>query len=188
IECWEKFCADPDGFPDRPGVARAMPLADLLDEQVDLTPRRHLPLPPPPSVSGHELAAAREQLTGLLSALGETLPGPAQGPRFDRATVRLVALNELAKTGAVFIRRALTQHGAPNNAHPMSTSTATGRILTGADIAAGQPPSKTGDVDGDEVRNPPIRPGDVLVPAVARRLTARVPAAEDIGAYPASTV
>jgi hypothetical protein len=62
------------------------------------------------------------------------------------------------------------------------------RILTGADIITGQPPSTIDQVDADEVRNPPIRAGDVLVPVVARRLTARVAAGDDGGAYPSSVV
>lgn len=187
-ESWTKFCADPGSFPDDAGVARAVPLADLLNEQVDLTPRRHLPLSQPAGLSAHELTAAREQFTRLLSVVSDTMPGSAQLPDLGRGSIRAVALNELTKTGAVFVRKG----PALSMAHAIdvgrSVSTIQGRILTGADIAAGQPPSRVGDVDSDEVRNPPIRPGDVLVPVVARRLTARVAVDEDIGAYPWSTV
>jgi hypothetical protein len=187
-ESWGKFCADPDGFPDRSGIARAVPLDDLLNEQVDLTPRRHLPLPPPPGVSGHELSAAREQFTRLLSVVGDTLPGSTQLPDLGQESTRAVALNELAKTGAVFVRRVPASSVTVTGDDARSVPTIEGRILTSADIATGQPPSRVGDVDSDEVRNPPIRPGDVLVPVVARQLNARVAVDEDIGAYPASTV
>ncbi|MGI5523182.1 N-6 DNA methylase [Micromonospora sp. CA-259024] len=187
-ESWEKFCADPAGFPDRPGVARAVPVTDLLDEETDLTPRRHLPLPPPPTVSGEELTSARERFTRLLSTLGDTLVDTAALPDLDHETVRSVPLSDLSKTGVVFIRRASSLGAAHNQEEARSVHRIEGRIVTGTDIVRGQPPSQVGDVDGDEVRNPPIRTGDILVPIVAHRLTARVAAAEDIGAYPASTV
>jgi len=62
------------------------------------------------------------------------------------------------------------------------------RIVTGGDIARGEPPSKVGQVDADPVRNPPVRAGDVLVPAMARRVVARVAAGDDVGAYPEASV
>ena len=63
-----------------------------------------------------------------------------------------------------------------------------GRVLTGRDIARATPPSDVTEVIADEVRNPPIREGDVLVPLVGRRLTARVAAGLDVGAYLSATV
>jgi hypothetical protein len=50
------------------------------------------------------------------------------------------------------------------------------------------PPSGTGEIIIDEVRNPAIRACDVLVPLIGRRLTARVAAGEDVGAYLSPTV
>ncbi|MFI5906285.1 N-6 DNA methylase [Dactylosporangium sp. NPDC051541] len=184
VGSWQRFRTDPDNFAERPGIARAVPLADLLDEEVDLTPRRALPLPPPPAVTDDELIATRDQLVGLLSALGDTLPGAIRSPQVNTEPVRTMTLNELAKTGAVFIRRTPT----PSPDRTSDAPTKEGRIVTGDDLLAGKPPTKVGDVNADEVRNPPIRAGDVLAPLVARRVTARVATAEDVGAYPSSTV
>jgi hypothetical protein len=97
-----------------------------------------------------------------------------------------VSLEELAQTGAIFIRRA-----APRPAEDekdLSGLRVEGRILTGQDIARTVPPSGIGEVIPDEVRNPTIREGDVLVPLVGRRLTARVAAGRDVAAYLSPTV
>lgn len=62
------------------------------------------------------------------------------------------------------------------------------RVLTGRDMASATPPSEVTEVIADQVRNPPIREGDVLVPLVGRRLTARVATGLDVGAYLSPTV
>lgn len=62
------------------------------------------------------------------------------------------------------------------------------RILTSQDIARAVPPSGADEIFIDEVHNPAIRAGDVLVPLIGRRLTARVAAGEDVGAYLSPTV
>jgi len=183
-DAWQAYSADPGAFPERPGVARAISLADLLDEEVNVTPRRHLPLPA--VASGADLAATREQFTRLVSAMSGSLPEPLSDLHYEPA--RTVTLNELAKSGAVFIRRPPHVGAARPTSDSPTTPTIEGRILIGADLVAGTPPSQVGEVDGDEVRNPPIRPGDILVPVVALRPSARVAVEEDAGAYPASTV
>jgi hypothetical protein len=50
------------------------------------------------------------------------------------------------------------------------------------------PPSGTDEIIIDEIHNPMIRAGDVLVPLIGRRLTARVAAGKDVGAYLSPTV
>ncbi|RSM46761.1 SAM-dependent methyltransferase [Actinoplanes sp. ATCC 53533] len=188
IQAWSGFMADPDGYPGHAGIARAVPLPELLDEDVDVTPRRHLPLAPQQGVSDDELAAAREQFLRLLNALGPTPPDSAALPEIDPRDVRPVALGELTKTGAVFIRRALSNPSTQGGDETPPATRVGGRILNAADIVAGRPATTVGDVDGDEVRNPPIRRGDVLVPVVARHLAARVASDDDTGAYPSSSV
>jgi hypothetical protein len=182
VEWWEKFCADPDGFAGRPGVARAVPVANLLDEQVDVTPRRHLVPPAQLGLSKQELTITRERFARLLATVSDAVP-PGPLPDIAQPQVRATAITELVETGAVFIRRVRAQGVSDSSSHPIE-----GRILTGADLATGSLASRREEVDGDDVRNPPIRLGDVLVPVAARRLTARVADSEDAGAYPASTV
>jgi hypothetical protein len=100
--------------------------------------------------------------------------------------VREVSLDELAETGTIFIRRPALRDLAETEEHVLPR--VRGRILTGVDLARAVPPSELAEVVADEVRNPAIREGDVLVPLSGRRLTARVAAGKDVGAYLSSGV
>lgn len=185
-ESWHTFTADPAAFVERPGVARAMPVTDLLGEEIDLTPRRHLPLPTPEPLA--DPTRERRRLTKLLALLTEEVPDVGSLPALDRKSTREVTLQELAKAGVVFLRRPATHErgsGAPDHD---ATATVKARVLTGVDLVQGNPPSEVDEVDADEVRNPPIRAGDVLVPAVTRTVVARVATEDDAGAYPARSV
>jgi hypothetical protein len=183
---WTAFSSDPAKVGELSDVALAAPVIDLLDEEVDLTPGRHLLAARPPRVSRDELAERHARLketivglTGLLSAV----PDPDGGR--DRV-VREASLDELAQTGAIFIRRAGWRPADHKEAD--TALRIRGRVLTGRDIARATPPSEVTEVIADEVRNPPIREGDVLVPLVGHRLTARVAADLDVGAYLSPTV
>lgn len=186
-DIWSEFHNNPHGFDERPGVARAVPLAEVLDSEVNVSPRRYLP--PTTTASSIEVEASYEKLADLVKRLDSLLPPPYDVPRAGSAYMRVVPLDDLVEAGAVFIRR--TAPGPSSTRRPASTPTQTmieARILTGQDLATGVGASRTGEVDADELHNPPIRLGDVLVPAVATRLVARVATAEDAGAYAASSV
>lgn len=180
---WTAYRNDPGTLRDLSDVALAVPVADLLDDEVDLTPGRQLLAVTAPRMSRDDLAEGHTRLSEMIARLDELLPAmPGPGRVHDEA-VREASLEELAQMGAIFIRRAARpldyKEGAPR---------LRGRILTGRDIAQSTPPSEVTEVIADEVRNPPIREDDVLVPLVARRLTARVAAGLDVGAYLSPTV
>ncbi|MEW2632472.1 N-6 DNA methylase [Streptomyces sp. NPDC048389] len=42
LSAWRPYLADRDGFTGAPGIAGAVPITDLLNEAVDLTPARHI--------------------------------------------------------------------------------------------------------------------------------------------------
>ena len=155
---------------------------DLLDEEVDLTPSRHLRSAQPAAVSPRELATRHERVAGLLAELQELLPDLAS-PEIDEGdTIREATLDELAQSGAVFIRRAV---GRSADSHE---PTARSPVLTGRDVALGLPPSESGDFPADEFHHPVIRAGDVLIPVVGQRLTARVATGLDVGGRPSPTL
>ncbi|WP_150241123.1 N-6 DNA methylase [Nocardiopsis quinghaiensis] len=175
---WKGYLADPNGFAEQPGTARALEVADLMDEDVDLTPRLHLPLPRTSTGDLELFAERRRRLEGALRTLRALLPeAPRVEPGGDAAG--LVTLGELARAGSVTIRRPVPRRSA-EEAGPRTSA----RVVTGEDVVRGAAPSRTGEVDADPMRNPPIQEGDVLVPAVARRPAARVATADDEGAYP----
>ncbi len=60
---------------ERPGLARSLPVIELLDDDVDLAPARHLP-PPAADGAGH-LAEVRERLAETLRLTTDLTPAPA---------------------------------------------------------------------------------------------------------------
>ncbi|MEV6819775.1 N-6 DNA methylase [Nocardiopsis dassonvillei] len=175
---WREYLADPEGFDEHPGVARTLEVADLLDEDVDLTPRTRLPVPRAAAGDLDLFAERRTRLEGALRTLRTLLP---EAPRVEPGgeAVGAVTLGELARAGSVTIRRPLPRRSA-EEAGPRTSA----RVISGEDVARGLGASRTEEVDADPMRNPPIQEGDVLIPAVAPRPAARVATGDDAGAYP----
>lgn len=159
--------------PETPGVSRVVPVIELLDDDVDLTPARHLP---PPAAGGGlaELAAVRERLDSTLARAARLTPPPAStagpaGPAGRPAAAPLpqTTVGELARAGALLLRA--------------GTGTGTGElpVLTEYDVYAGTAPS--GTVTGPAPATGPdagetlvAEPGDVVVPVVGALSAARV--------------
>ncbi|MFI7278109.1 N-6 DNA methylase [Streptomyces sp. NPDC049879] len=101
LTAWTAFDRDGD-LPARPGVHRALPVIDLLDDEVDLTPARHLP-PPGHTTGGSALTAVQRDLQETLRRTLELAPVPvppgdvpAGAPHWSTVTV-----GELARSGAL---------------------------------------------------------------------------------------
>ncbi|RTL70284.1 MAG: SAM-dependent methyltransferase [Pseudonocardiaceae bacterium] len=148
-------------FSDGPGARRVRPL-DLLDEDVDLSPARHVPTEAGTAADLGALAAA-------VSAARAALPDlPALVTlAHEHATT---TVGDLAKAGAMEI------HSAPLRTLDEGPE----RMLTVRDLVAHRDPTgHTEPTDGMVV----LREGDVVLPAVAGRETsARVVAGSWIGA------
>jgi len=183
---WSAFKESPQRVMEASDIAIAIPVMDLLGEEVDLTPARYLTPPGLALASQADLAGRRTNLASRLAELARLLPELPQLRPGDATLYRDASLEDLAQTGALVIRRAAPR---PAGSEAVLTGArARGRILTSQDIARAVPPSGTDGIIVDEVRNPAIRAGDVLVPLIGRRLTARVAGGEDVGAYLSPTV
>jgi hypothetical protein len=183
---WSVFKSSPQLVAGTSDMAIAVPVMELLGEEADLTPARHLRPPSLAVASQADLASRRTDLASRLAELARLLPQLPQPPSGDGAPYRDASLEELAQTGALVIRRAGAR---PADSEPDPASArARGRVLTSQDIARAVPPSGIDEIIIDEVRNSAIRAGDVLVPLIGRRLTARVAGDEDVGAYLSPTV
>lgn len=184
---WSAFAQDPERFVEQPGRARAVPIAQILGGDVDLTPRRHLPPPVRPEVAPRRLEDTRDTLAERMKALLSLLPDIPDLRAAHLEPVRVVSVDELAKADAILLRRPIPvmteQEPAANAAAAVDV-----RAVTARDLVLGQPPTETMRIVEDALHNPPIRQGDVLVPAFGRRLVARVATSEDIGAHPSSGV
>ncbi|WP_055417312.1 N-6 DNA methylase, partial [Streptomyces pactum] len=157
LDAWRGF--DRAGhLDDRPGLARSLPVIELLDDDVDLAPARHLP--PPSATDG----AGR--LTDVRDRLGETLrltvgltPAAADtaqpAPRWPLTTV-----GELARGGALVLRT------GGNGGHARVP------VLTDHDVLAGTGP--TGTLPESDEEPALTEPGDVVVPVLGGGSVARV--------------
>ncbi|GIF48206.1 type I restriction-modification system DNA methylase subunit [Asanoa ferruginea] len=152
---WRSFLGDPTRVG---GAGRAMRIIDLLDEDVDLTPARHLATQAITDAETFRLARAR--LHHAVRAVADTLPGltvPDAAEPQPRTTI-----GELTKAGAVAIRQA-----------PMAMPTDGGDqpVLTAKDVRLGRPASGAGrDGPGGIV----LRRGDIVVLPSGRHPAVRV--------------
>ena len=165
---WAAFTTAPDTYADEPGVARAVPLVDLLDDVVDVTPARHVRAtaadidPTALTRRVHELhEQLAEQVAALAaaSAFGGGQPSGATAREWRTATV-----SDLSRGGALTVLRAATPgtRGSKGPAAPGVNRP----VLTARDISAGNPPSG-GAVDLHADAAQPVAAGDVLVRALA---------------------
>ncbi|MFC1442299.1 N-6 DNA methylase [Streptacidiphilus sp. N1-10] len=102
LEAWTAFDGAADADPvEQPGRYRAVPIVDLLDDETDLTPARHLPQRP--ADAHRTLTEAQQQLDGLLDALTPlrgSLPGHRPGAD-DGSHRAAPTIAELIRAGAV---------------------------------------------------------------------------------------
>jgi SAM-dependent methyltransferase len=161
LDAWRSF--DRHGTTEeRPGVSRALKVIDLLDDDVDLAPARHLPPPVTPGGAA-ELADVRDRLAATLRRTSDLAPAPAvAGPpaRWPATTV-----GELARAGALLLRA-----GGPGTGPGPA-------VLTEHDVLAGAAPSGTlpdGPADGPAEEPVIVETGDVVVPVLGRGSAARV--------------
>lgn len=167
-ETWTAY--DRGANPDVPGVSRVVPVIDLLDDDVDLTPARHLP---PPTAGGGvaELAAVRERLDETLGRAARlTPPPPAVPARPGGPTARLplTTVGELARAGALVLHAGTGSGSGP------------APVLTEHDVATGTGPSGILVVAADEPML--TAAGDVVVPITGGAGAARVVDAATAGA------
>ncbi|MEV6947746.1 N-6 DNA methylase [Streptomyces sp. NPDC051172] len=157
LDAWVAF--DRAGrLDERPGLARSLPVIDLLDDDVDLAPARHLP-PPAVADGAGALTAVRERLGETLRLAADLTPPPAghaqPAPRWPVTTV-----GELARGGALVLRT------GGNGGHARVP------VLTDHDVFAQTAPSGAlPESDEDAVLT---QPGDVVVPVLGGGSVARV--------------
>ncbi|WP_406014609.1 N-6 DNA methylase [Streptomyces sp. NBC_00984] len=142
----------------RPGAGRAVPVIELLDDDVDLAPARHLPSP---AAAGGpaELIRVRERLTETLGLTGTLTPMAV--PPAEPAHWPLTTVGELARAGALQLRTG-------------GSGTGPGPVLTEHDVLGSTAPSGSLPVDGPAEEPVLVEPGDVVVPVLGGGSVARV--------------
>jgi hypothetical protein len=162
LDAWRPFDRVGEA-EERPGLSRSVPVIDLLDDDVDLAPARHLP-PPAAGGGAKELTAVRERLGETLRLTADLAPPvtdegqPARWP--------LTTVGELARGGALLLR---TGGNGPHT-----------RVLTDHDVLSGTAPSGTLPETGEA--SVLVEAGDVVVPVLGGGSVARVIDDETAGA------
>ncbi|MGX8261129.1 N-6 DNA methylase [Streptomyces thermocarboxydus] len=160
LDAWGVF--DRDGsVGERPGLARSVPVIELLDDDVDLTPARRLP-PPADTDGAGRLTDVRARLDETLRLTAELAPPPAEPVPSAAASGRhpLTTVGELARAGALVMRAG--GHGGHARVP----------VLTDHDVLAGTAPS--GTLPESEEEPVLTEPGDVVLPVLGGGAVARV--------------
>ncbi|MGW5282550.1 N-6 DNA methylase [Streptomyces collinus] len=156
LDAWHAF-ARGERSAERPGLARAVPVIELLDDDVDLAPARHLP-PSGPADGVEQLTAVRERLGVTLRLTADLTPPPAEPVAPARRP--LTTVGELARGGALVLRTGGT------GGHTRVP------VLTDHDVLAGTAPSGTLPESDEEAVL--TEPGDVVLPVLGGGSVARV--------------
>ncbi|MEV6397551.1 N-6 DNA methylase, partial [Streptomyces sp. NPDC051907] len=167
LDAWQPF--DRHGTVDeQPGASRSVPVIELLDDDVDLAPARHVP-PLAAGAGADELLRVRDRLTDTLRLTGELTPAPAA--HAEPAPWPATTVGELARAGALVLRAGGA--GSASAATAADASSALVPVLTEQDVIAGAAPSGTLPEGPDEE---PVRveTGDVVVPVLGGGSVVRV--------------
>ncbi|MFI9247637.1 N-6 DNA methylase [Streptomyces sp. NPDC053086] len=156
LDAWRVF-ARAGQLAERPGLARSVPVIELLDDDVDLAPARHLP-PAAVADGAEQLTRVRERLGATLRLTADLTPPPADPA--PSARWPLTTVGELARGGALVMRT------GGNGGHARVP------VLTDHDVLAGTAPS--GTLPESEEEAVLTEPGDVVVPVLGGGSVARV--------------
>ncbi|WP_285496453.1 N-6 DNA methylase [Actinomadura sp. NBRC 104425] len=164
VRSWRRFAGLPgsDGGDDR-AVSAAVRIVDLLDDEVDLTPARHLPQGARAETK-QAFAAARARLLSRLDELPRSVPAMTAltGNDAEPAAPPTTTVGDLVRT-----RRCELLQAPPK----MEVDQGTSPVLTLDDVALGRPPSGRADPSPDR---PVLREGDVVASLLTRHATTTV--------------
>ncbi|MEU8567588.1 N-6 DNA methylase [Streptomyces pathocidini] len=176
LSAWRPYLADQDGFTGAPGIAGAVPVTDLLNEAVDLTPARHIRTASRQALRPALLARQASELYGQLHQAARDLTDlSTEGdwpPADDRARDwRTATVADLLRGGALSLLRTAppgrrTRSGEPL---PQPEPELGGRpTLTATDVMKNQPASGTEADLPTGAALPLIQGSDVLLTEILR--------------------
>ena len=127
---------------DVPGVRRAVPVIELLDDQVDLTPQRHVFVPPDAADERHIA-----ELTASLNTLVNGLRGKLPSVRFDGSATRAgrthASLSDLIRADSVSVQLMSSRTGLRRSAGEVCVGdilvTREGRRISARVVAVASP-------------------------------------------------
>ncbi len=157
---WEAFSGSPD-FDAVPGVARAVPAIDLLDDLVDLSPARHVRSAPliDPGAALQDVTELTERLQAQLGTFADAVDiGPWTSAGETSRTWRSATVADLARGGALTVHRGVRA----SSADALPGDLADRPVLRARDLVGGKRAS--GDVrEAQPAGTVTIEEGDVLL-------------------------
>ncbi|MEU6036050.1 N-6 DNA methylase [Actinomadura sp. NPDC047616] len=180
LEAWRSFVNAPADFEPVPGIARAVPVLDLMHAEMDLTPVRHVRTVAPIATPG-DFAAAVNRRRAELRRAAETLlanDGTDWPPVGDEpVTWRTVTVGDLLRGNALAMERAVTgSRGAGE-----TTGGGDAQVMSAQDVTSGGAPSKS-QTDYNILSPVLLEEGDVLLPEIiSGGMRARVVGPDDAG-------
>ncbi|MET8181353.1 N-6 DNA methylase [Streptomyces sp. NPDC005336] len=159
-------------------VARHVSLSELLDEDIDLTPRRHVPHQDSARHTPEALLRLPAAIEARLDALRAAMPRPTCAPQPAPSDVSTATLGELSRTGALSLHRYSARAAHLDVPVPEQQEPA----LTSQDVITGRPASGSVPVGLNDEPTARVQAHDILIPAIAKTLVARVATDEQIGA------
>ncbi|MCW6003763.1 SAM-dependent methyltransferase [Micromonospora sp. CPCC 205371] len=152
---------------DLPEESWAVPVIELLDDEVDLTPARRRPAFAGER-TGELLVRARDRFRAAVEELPRLVPDTTAA---DASTVPAVSVAELVRAGALELLGPLRAPAGADDGEPAGED-GEPSVLTVPDVLEGRQASGRGA--GRLSQRIPVAVGDVVVPMMARQLTARV--------------
>ncbi|MGE7434790.1 N-6 DNA methylase [Kitasatospora sp. NPDC001175] len=185
LPLWHTYLASPQNFSEKPGIARSVPPIELLDEEIDLTPLRHLPSAEGSERNAEALLALPAAFDAQLESIRGALPQLTVAQDSALSAAPTATLDGLARTDALTLHRSLAkgtgryEASAERQARP---STIEVKAVVSQDVIAGQGPSGTVVRNDSNDASSTIQAGDILIPAIASSVIARVATEQQIGA------
>ncbi|WP_460064950.1 N-6 DNA methylase [Streptomyces sp. YKOK-I1] len=176
LSAWRPYLADQDGFTGTPGIAGAVPITDLLNEAVDLTPARHIRTASRQALRPALLARQASELYGQLHQAARDLTDlSTEGdwpPADDRPRDwRTATVADLLRGGALSLHRTAAGSRRTRSGQPLPRPEPElgGRpTLTATDVVKNQPASGTEADLPIGAALPLIQVGDVLLTETLR--------------------
>ncbi|WP_189243586.1 N-6 DNA methylase [Planobispora rosea] len=188
LQHWRRYEEAPEDFETVPGVARAVPALELIDEGVDLTPSRHVRTAPPavaPDQQAESARATRMRLRRAADALVAVSGGEEWKPGGAKAaTWRTATVADLMRGGAIGLHRVTGASRGRRLTEPVVPPDGDGRrVLTAGDVVADRTASGSAEESAlTELLE--LQRGDVVLPEMLHggAGTARVVDDRDVGA------
>ncbi|MEU9508435.1 N-6 DNA methylase [Micromonospora sp. NPDC048170] len=172
-EAWRAYLSD--DYAQVPGVHRAVPAIEVLDDQVDLTPQRYLPQASELTADPAQIIARISDFDQLLDHVRHALPAVRRAQAAPLHAAPQADVADLIRSGSISVQRATSRTRS-------TSATTTATTLTATDVLSGGPATGSTARAADDAPGPQVRTNDILVPIIGHKISARVATPEQVGA------